>query len=280
MKNFFKHTGMAAAYLAIFLLAQVQIGIILGIAGGFAMAMGDMADGYEFANAIINYMYENMAIIQIASYAITLPVIGAVMYAYQKDGHLLRGASIQKPKRMLMMWAPVVLGLSIYGVVEAAFSLIPEDTALMQQYIDQSSMLIAGKYPILEFIATVICAPIIEEILFRGLIYKHLKKAMPWVLALFMQGALFGFVHGQLLWMAFTFALGIVMALMVDFFDSLWPAILVHIFFNGSNYIPLYLELNTGGVLIYLGISLAVTICTLLILYLYKRRTENKPALV
>lgn len=280
MKTFFKHTGMAAAYLAIFLLAQVQIGIILGIAGGFSMAMGNMVDSYEFANTIMNYMYENMAIIQIASYAITLPVIGAVMYAYQKDRHLLRGASIQKPQRMMMIWAPIVLGLSIYGIVEAAFSLIPEDTALMQQYIDQSSLLITGKYPVLEFIATVICAPIVEEILFRGLIYKHLKKAMPWALALFVQGALFGFVHGQLLWMAFTFVLGIVMALMVDYFDSLWPAILVHIFFNGSNYIPLYVELNTSGVLIYLGISLAVTACTLLVLYLYKKRSDKKTALV
>ena len=72
----------------------------------------------------------------------------------------------------------MLLGLAAYFAVSAGLSLIPPETPLMEEYIEASSSLTAGRYPFVEILATVLGAPILEEIVFRGLIYGNFKKAM------------------------------------------------------------------------------------------------------
>ena len=88
---------------------------------------------------------------------------------------------------------------------------------------------------------------------------------------------LFAIAHGQLLWMTYTFVLGVVFALLYDYFDSLWPCILAHLCFNGSNYLPFLenLSLEPVGWLIVLLASLLLCALTGLMLLLYRRIKEN-----
>jgi len=129
-------------------------------------------------------------------------------------------------------------------------------------------------------ILTMVNVGFIEEIVFRGLIYKHLKRAMPVWLAVLIQALLFAVAHGQLLWMTYTFVLGAIFALLYDYFDSLWPCILAHLIFNGSNYLP-FLETLTlepiGWVIVMLA-SLLLCALTLLLLVIYRTLIERSPA--
>jgi len=81
---------------------------------------------------------------------------------------------------------------------------------------------------ILAFVALVIIAPIAEELLFRGFLFKGLKKAMDYRIAVFISALMFGVAHGQLNVGVDTFALGIVLAWLMHETDNIAVPIVLH----------------------------------------------------
>lgn len=74
-------------------------------------------------------------------------------------------------------------------------------------------------------------APLAEEIFFRGFFYGGLRARMPAVAAAILSGLFFGFIHittGNLAVVVQLTMLGIVLALLYERTDSLWPPIFVH----------------------------------------------------
>lgn len=85
---------------------------------------------------------------------------------------------------------------------------------------------------ILAFTTLVVVAPIAEEVLFRGYLFNKLRRYVPLVIAILITSLLFGLVHFQFNVGIDTFALSIVMCLLVVWTKSLWPAILLHMLKN------------------------------------------------
>ena len=278
-KQFFKHTGLALGYLAVFFLLQYWVSSLYLVGAGAALGFRGLVDPDAITEALVNISFEQVDVIMLLAYAASLAFFGCFLFAEQ-PGAPLRAAHIKRPRRAAMLWSPVLLGVSAFFAVQGSLMLIPEDAPLMQQYIESASALDYGVFPFLSFLTTVIGAPVIEEIVFRGLIYKHLKRAMPVWLAVLIQALLFAVAHGQLLWMTYTFVLGAIFALLYDYFDSLWPCIIAHLIFNGSNYLP-FLETLTlepiGWVIVMLA-SLLLCALTLLLLVIYRTLIERSPA--
>ncbi len=86
----------------------------------------------------------------------------------------------------------------------------------------------------------VVVAPIVEELLFRGLVLRSLRSRLgPWP-AILVQGALFGAIHVQLgvgienlTVIAALTAVGIVFGFVADHVGRIGPAIVGHAIFNG-----------------------------------------------
>lgn len=274
VKKFFLHAGLAASYLALFLFIQLWISGLFSFGCTFSVLSSTGGDILmpSLMDSVTQLCLELMDVIMLLCYLATLPVFYALALAQRGPRGALRMAGISRPRNLEMLWAPLLLGAGCYFAVTGAMSLIPEDAPLMQQYIEAASSLSAGRYPLLSILVTVIGAPIVEEIAFRGLIYSNLKKIMPLWAALLIQALLFGLVHGQLIWTAFTFALGLVLGLTADYFDSIWPAILLHLAFNGCNYLPIALELDATGTVVLLFSSLLVVGVVLLAMLLYQRQ--------
>lgn len=94
----------------------------------------------------------------------------------------------------------------------------------------------------LAFIALVVIAPIVEEILFRGYMLGNLLKLVPTWVAVIVTSAVFAAMHGQWNVALDTFALSIVLCLLRIRTNSLWPAILVHMIKNGIAYYLLFIN--------------------------------------
>ena len=278
-KSFLKHTGLALGYLGVFFLLQYWVTYLYLIGAGAGLAVGGLTDFDALMDTLVNVSIEQLDVIMLLIYIISLAFYGCFLFAEQPDAPL-RAAHIQKTRRTAMLWSPVLLGVSFFFAVQGGLMLIPEDVPLMQDYIESSSVLDESLFPFLSLITTVIGAPLVEEIVFRGLIYKHLKRAMPVWLAVIIQALLFGIAHGQLLWMAYTFVLGTVFALLYDYFDSLWPCILAHFVFNSCNYLPFLetLTLESVGWLIVMLASLLLSALTMLLLVLYRNLMERSAA--
>ncbi len=82
-------------------------------------------------------------------------------------------------------------------------------------------------------IATLVAAPLAEEILFRGLIMKLLQKGGYnfWV-ANVIQAVFFGIVHGNLVQGLYAFVMGFTFGLIYKRTGKIWACIVAHIVFN------------------------------------------------
>ncbi len=89
--------------------------------------------------------------------------------------------------------------------------------------------------------AVVIGAPIFEEIIFRGFLYRTLRKYQSVMMAAVTQGFLFSILHMSLSVFLPLWVLGIVLALMAEKFQSLLPSIIAHAIFNGFTIVMLLL---------------------------------------
>ena len=287
MKRFFKHAGIALGCAALFYAIQMfaSSAFLTGEAVGFGiqagLSGGTLPDALllseRITEAVLQAFWDWSDVVILLTYLLALALFTALLYG-ERPERPLGAARVVKPRGMAMFWAPAALGLLVFYAVQGGMMLIPEDAPLMEQYIEAASSLEMGRWPWLSFVVTVIGAPVVEELIFRGMIYRHLKKAMPrlgW-LALVLQAVIFGAAHGQLLWAAFTFALAIVLGLLYDYFDSLWPCILTHLCFNAANYIPFPFEPDAVGWVILLLSALLLAAVVMLVLALYHRARPER----
>lgn len=83
-------------------------------------------------------------------------------------------------------------------------------------------------------VATIVLAPLTEELLFRGCLYRFLKSKLPLVFALLLSGVLFALVHFNLLSLLPLFFLGVILAYAYERTGSIKVPILIHGIFNAN----------------------------------------------
>jgi membrane protease YdiL (CAAX protease family) len=83
------------------------------------------------------------------------------------------------------------------------------------------------------FIMIVILAPIIEEIIFRGLIYRVFKRLLGPLFGAFISSILFSFVHLNLLSFSYLFIFGIILCVYYEKEKTIITPIIMHSILNG-----------------------------------------------
>jgi uncharacterized protein len=84
----------------------------------------------------------------------------------------------------------------------------------------------------LVFVVAAVIAPIVEELLFRGLLYQWLRARLGIAVAVVLSAAIFSVVHVIPLLFPALFLIGIVLALAFEYGRSLWVSIALHFFQN------------------------------------------------
>lgn len=78
------------------------------------------------------------------------------------------------------------------------------------------------------FIALVIFTPLFEEIVFRGILFAGLRRKSSFMVAALFSALIFAFLHGQWNVALDTFALGLVLAWLVEKTNSVIPGMILH----------------------------------------------------
>lgn len=81
---------------------------------------------------------------------------------------------------------------------------------------------------VLSAVALIVIAPVVEEIIFRGILLPVFIKRFGMIAAAVITSLLFGLVHLQLNVFIVTFVLGLLLAWLYYRTLSLWPAIILH----------------------------------------------------
>ena len=83
--------------------------------------------------------------------------------------------------------------------------------------------------------AAILVAPVVEEVLFRGILYRTIKQQGHPMLGLFLSSLLFGAIHANLMTLIPLAFLAAVLALLYDRTNNLMAPILAHSLFNAVN---------------------------------------------
>ena len=131
-------------------------------------------------------------------------------------------------------WIPAVLGAVFLGRgSNLLLGLTPLPT-LFPGYQSATDSLYGGGLPAL-LAASVVTAPVLEELLVRGILYGELKKALQnRYAAMVCASLLFGILHGNLVQGIFAFLTGLYLNWICEAEDSLLPSILAHSALNAS----------------------------------------------
>lgn len=208
-------------------------GILLTI-GLFVGASVAYATGQGLSALLANDIRET-GWYQALAYIITFitPVLFFDFLIARKEGKKLSFDFSAKPFRIYLLIFPMMFGMML--VADYITQLIPTTGYLLgplyKMYMDEFSKLM--KDPFALIIMTVVLAPILEEILFRGILMKGLlNNGTRPVTAIVLSAFIFGVVHFNPWQFAGAFLLGLVLGLVYYKTKSLLMPVLLHAFNN------------------------------------------------
>ncbi|MGU8608411.1 CPBP family intramembrane glutamic endopeptidase [Clostridium perfringens] len=123
----------------------------------------------------------------------------------------------------------LILGIGITILLLFLSSIL---TKLIPSYNEVANQLATSRGSVLQLIITIALIPIYEEIFYRGIIFGYLRKNFNVIVAVIVQALVFGFMHLNLVQGIYTSILGIVLALVYMYSNSILGNITVHITFN------------------------------------------------
>ena len=117
------------------------------------------------------------------------------------------------------------------AILTALFSVFPWFNLTENQPLLYST-LISPLNKVFAAIALVVFGPILEEVIYRGLIYGKLRKKHSLITSILIVSILFGFLHGQWNVGVDVFALSVVACLMRETTGTIYAGIILHILKN------------------------------------------------
>ncbi len=232
--------GKALCYLLLFLLCQALAAVVFLLAAILWLSLTGLP-GADLPSLLARASALTLAqtgLIALVSDLAVLVVL-TVFFLCRKKNPLREVGLVRTDPRCV--GAACAAAPLLYALVTLVLALLPE--AWLNSYAEAAAAL--DQNDLWTVLATVILAPVTEEVIFRGLIFSRLERAMPGWLAAVLSALAFGVCHGQPVWMAYAFLLGLVFAWFRLRTGSILPSLLAHLVFNGIS--PLSGALSKAG---------------------------------
>jgi membrane protease YdiL (CAAX protease family) len=197
-----------------------------------------------------------------------LAVLHAMLLVHEPGQPISRVLGFRRTSIWLLLLA-LCLGIALQvpldfvsGYTHKLFPLPEEARADMEQFFDVSTL----QRKVALFVAAGIVGPVVEEIFFRGGIFRSLRRTHPAGLTLVGVSLLFAGAHHDAGNALSDFLGGLAMGYVRMTSGSIWPAILVHAAFNSTalvllvRYGPEGTPLNSAGVVTCVALIAALTV--------------------
>ncbi len=235
----------ALAYFAIYLGVQVIVGFVYGII--LTAQVAEQADGIDEIKALANELLtartmEMMIVIDL----IFLAAVALIFFLRRRNSLSFRqNLGLRNPVpvgRLGMIFAMgVTLNYAITIPLGILQNMMPED--VVEDYNKTQEIYNSGGLMIF-IISGVILAPIVEELLFRGLISTRLSRGMPAWIVVLISAVGFGVMHGSLIQALYASLLGILLGVVFFRENSLIASVTLHFAFNFASLLPSILSRN------------------------------------
>ena len=218
----FAALGKSVCYLSLFLGMQLVVMLPLLVSMVSQAVTGESVVDEDVILALLSVDTMTLSMI---SGLLTLTVVLAFYLVRRKK---FSEALWLRPVPVPALLTGAALAPGLYLMVTTVLAMLPE--AWMDSYDEASAGIDSGT--LTGVIAVAVVAPIVEEVIFRGLIMNRLARVMPAWLAVVLSAAIFGVCHGHPVWFAYAFVLGAVFGFIDLRTNSILPSILGHVAFN------------------------------------------------
>ncbi len=263
LSEFFISCFKALSYLALFFGIQLIFSFVYGLVISFSLiGMTGFSSEEAYLEAYMNKYAENIHLITIAAALVTLAVLAVFFAARRKN--IFSEACIYSLSP-LNIPVIILLGAALQIFCSFSLALLPLPESWFQSHNDQNQTLLQGSF-LIQFIDVACITAIVEETVFRGLVYTRLKRAMPQFVAVILASVIFGLAHGNILSFIYTSLLGVLLTLLLEKTESLIAPMLCHFAFNGASLVLSLVEIKSIAVFFSLYFLSAVVIALALIL--------------
>ncbi len=171
-----------------------------------------------------------------AASAIFLALVSLVLYGWQAFAAWL--FSLRNAGRSLVLWGFRRPTRAYFWVVPAGLGAVYAISIAHDALVHPHQQAIVSEFPhsavgvVMFVLVAVVMAPVFEEILFRGFLFRGLANSFGWVWGALISAAVFGGAHLQLDVFLPLAALGFILAWAYQRTGSLWTNITMHALFN------------------------------------------------
>lgn len=263
MKKFFYTFGICLYPMLIYTAIQSSLGMFLAVVFGFF-------EGARDFNAIMDVLKENALVITAICAVVTSVVLSLFFHIDIKNGRIERRGQIKAMDFIMAIVGGAGVSIAL-NIVIALTNMSGKDTA----FVEVSDMITSNP-----LFVTIICAgiliPIVEEILFRGLIFNRIKCQYNFVAGLLISSLLFGIYHGNIVQGIYATLLGIFLGFAYHKTKSILIPIFIHM--GGNTFVSIYGKLGENeeniGILV---VTVAISIIFALIgtIYFINRKVEQ-----
>ncbi len=246
--------------------AAVRVIASAAVANGTITAAGkSTAELQEELNSLLNrYSLHLTALTNV----VLIPIYILLLMGDEKKRRNSLGIRYTTPgiKRLGVVF---VLGMSAAVSVNVIVSL-SQIARFSPKYQQVSEVIYSGGL-FMEIVSAVIAAPILEELFFRGMIYKRLRDMINVKAAVVISALFFGAFHGNLVQFVYAFIIGLMLAYVYEKFKTIWAPVIFHI---GANLISVliteFMPQSMNNAAVILGAMLISMVLTFVLLkYVY-----------
>lgn len=276
MKEFFKAIGKAALYFIVYLSTQSCVSTVFSFVYSMKAGMEAAKQNTQIdTTALYNQIYEKV----MTQATLIMLIAGVLALLAYWILFLIRKKSFRQEAYIGKMDIRGVIPVFLFGVtfnmvISVAMERIPFPASWIESYQKSSTALVSG-YMAVNLLATILMAPILEEVVFRGLMYTRLRRGMPKLLAAVIVSGAFAIMHGTIIWGIYTFIFSMLLVWTFERFHSLKANILFHMSFNLVGMVlPLTMPKTTAAQDMIIGLAAAI-VMALVIWWIYRMTAES-----
>ncbi|HEY9062510.1 MAG TPA: type II CAAX endopeptidase family protein [Pseudobacteroides sp.] len=230
MKKIFKMVGLLAVFIGVYYFATIFVGIIIGIVLIIInLATGNIDLTINFENYSEKYAYVTIIFVNIVTVLFMW-----VLFRIRKE-NIFKNFNFNRinMKTIGLLIISAVLMQFFLSTLVSYVVQIDGFSNMVTQYTEITEPLMLGNVLIVIIVMGIV-TPIFEEFFFRGIIYNELRKNLPVVVALIIQAVIFAAFHGNIIQAIYTIILGVLLALIYNWYKSILSPIIFHLGFNIS----------------------------------------------
>lgn len=248
-------------YLAVSYMVQI-VGILLFMQSYLAFAP-TVSTPEELQSYIMEIFNRHAMLLTMIAAVITIPICLLLLRKDLKREE--NSGSLQERKQVSVSKWILIVVLGMAASISLNDWIALSGIILIFDGFEEVAEALYGGSLLIEFLAIVVAAPLVEELIFRGLVYKRMRALSGVRVAIILSALYFGIYHMNVVQGIYAFLLGMLLAWVCEKYQTLWAPILFHA--SANLFSVICTEWNFSYRMTVVGVLLEIIISTVFMIY-------------